>query len=73
MKLAFVIQRYGADVAGGAELHCRWLAERLAQRHEVQVVTTCARDYVEWRNHYAAGQDTVNGIEITRYRVRRPR
>ncbi len=73
MKLAFVIQRYGADVAGGAELHCRWLAERLAQRHEVQVVTTCARDYVEWRNHYAAGQDTVNGIEVTRYRVRRPR
>jgi glycosyltransferase involved in cell wall biosynthesis len=73
MKLAFVIQRYGADVAGGAELHCRWLAERLARRHEVEIVTTCARDYVEWQNHYAPGHDTVNGISVMRHSVRRPR
>jgi glycosyltransferase involved in cell wall biosynthesis len=73
VKLAFVIQRYGLDVAGGAELHCRWLAERLAQRHQVTVLTTCARDYVEWRNHYLPGRDVVNGIEVVRYGVRRPR
>jgi glycosyltransferase involved in cell wall biosynthesis len=73
MKLAFVIQRYGADVAGGAELHCRWLAERLARLHEVEIVTTCARDYVEWQNHYAPGRDSVNGISVMRHSVRRPR
>ena len=48
MRLCFVIQRYGLEVAGGSELHCRWLAGRLAGRHQVQVATTCALDYLEW-------------------------
>ena len=31
MKLAVVVQRYGADINGGAELHARYIAERLAR------------------------------------------
>ena len=31
MKLAVVVQRYGADISGGAELHARYIAERLAR------------------------------------------
>ena len=58
MRLAFVIQRYGLEVNGGAELHCRWLAERLARRHQVEVFATRALDYLEWRNHYPAGTET---------------
>ncbi len=44
MKLAFVVQRYGAGIAGGSEAHCRELAERLSLRHEITVLTTCASD-----------------------------
>lgn len=72
-RLCFVVQRYGLEVAGGAEQHCRWLAGRLARSYAVQVVTTCALDYVEWRNHYPPGRDVVDGVPVTRYPVRRPR
>jgi len=73
LRLCFVIQRYGLEVAGGSELHCRWLAGRLAARHQVQVVTTTALDYLEWANHYAPGAAVVDGIPVTRHRVERPR
>ena len=46
MKLAVAVQRYGADINGGAELHARYIAERLSRHADVEVVTTCARDYV---------------------------
>lgn len=73
MRLCFVIQRYGLEAAGGSEQHCRWLAERLAVRHDVRIATTCALDYLEWRNHYPAGATHVNGIPVTRHPVARTR
>jgi glycosyltransferase involved in cell wall biosynthesis len=73
LKLAFVIQRYGLEVNGGAELHCRWLAERLAERHAVEVFATRALDYLEWKNHYPRGTEVVNGIPVHRSTVKRTR
>jgi len=54
--VAFVVQRYGADVTGGSEALARAVAERLSAFHEITVFTTCARDYVTWRNELAAGK-----------------
>ncbi|HET7291493.1 MAG TPA: glycosyltransferase family 4 protein [Vicinamibacteria bacterium] len=58
---------------GGAELHCRWHAEALAARHEVEVFATRAIDYVEWPNDYPEGTALVNGVPVHRYSVRRRR
>lgn len=73
MKLAVVVQRYGADMNGGAELHARYVAEHLARHAEVRVLTTCARDYVTWRNALAPGIEEVNGIPVERFPVTRER
>ncbi|MCY4602165.1 MAG: glycosyltransferase [Acidobacteria bacterium] len=73
MKLAVVVQRYGAEINGGAELHARYIAERLARHADVEVLTTCARDYVTWRNEYQPGAESVNGLTVRRFPVSQPR
>jgi glycosyltransferase involved in cell wall biosynthesis len=73
VKLAVVVQRFGADINGGAELHARYVAERLARHAEVEVVTTCARDYVTWRNERPPGVELINGITVRRFPVSRER
>jgi glycosyltransferase involved in cell wall biosynthesis len=73
VKLAVVVQRYGRAINGGAELHARYIAEHLARHAEVEVLTTCASDYVTWRNELSAGEEQVNGVVVRRFRVGRQR
>jgi glycosyltransferase involved in cell wall biosynthesis len=73
VKIAVVVQRYGQSVNGGAELHARYIAEHLARHGEVDVLTTCATDYVTWRNDQDEGLDRVNGLPVRRFRVARER
>ncbi len=68
-----MVQRYGLDMAGGAEYHCRLVAEHMARHAEVEVLTTCAADYITWANHYPEGVETLNGVPVRRFRVKRPR
>src|SRR5262249_51903524 len=73
LRLAFVVQRYGPEIDGGAEYECRRVAEALAPHHDVEVLTTCARDYLTWKNVYAPGVETINGVRVRRFPVDQPR
>jgi len=74
VHLLYVVQRYGADVPGGAEAHCRAFASRMAARgHHVEVVTTCARSHIDWANTYPAGTDTDDGVVVHRLPTARPK
>jgi len=69
VKIAVVVQRYGQSINGGAELHARYIAEHLARHAEVEVITTCAADYVTWHNALEPGVERVNGVAVRRFRV----
>jgi glycosyltransferase involved in cell wall biosynthesis len=73
MKLACVVHRFGADIVGGSEAHCRHVAERLAATHDVTVFTTCAKDHISWRNEYPPGDSRVGAVRVRRFPVARER
>jgi glycosyltransferase involved in cell wall biosynthesis len=66
-RIAIVVQRYGPEIAGGSESLARAVAERLAAHYAVTVFTSCARDYVTWRNERPAGTTSEGGVEVRRF------
>ena len=74
MKICFVVQRYGLEVNGGAELHCMQLAEHMLPHCEkVDVLTTKAIDYITWKNEYTADEEDINGVHVRRFPVTKER
>lgn len=72
MKLAVVSPRYGREIAGGAEHAARTLATRLAADTQwtVEALTTCALDTTTWADHYPAGDEIIDGVNVRRFAVR---
>jgi glycosyltransferase involved in cell wall biosynthesis len=75
MKLTFVLPRYGRAIVGGAETAARLLASHLAARDgwEVEVLTTCAEDFVTWADVYPAGEEVIDGVSVVRFASERGR
>ncbi len=72
-KLAVVTPRYHESVVGGAELHARWLSQRLAGAgHDVHIFTTGAVDALTWRNDLPMGESQEDGLTVRRYPADRP-
>lgn len=73
-RILYVVQRYGETIVGGSEAACREFAEHLVGRgHSVDVLTSCAHDYVDWSNQYEEGTTSVNGVTVHRLPVVRSR
>lgn len=68
-KIAIVVQRYGTEINGGAELHARLLAEKLNAIYDVEIITTCAIEYEFWNNHYPEGTGIINHIKVRRFKT----
>lgn len=68
-KICFVVQRYGLEVNGGAELHCRQLAEHMLPYAEVHVATSKAIDYMTWKDEYPEDTEDINGVMVHRFGV----
>lgn len=68
-KIAIVVQRYGSEINGGAELHARLLAEKLNKKYDVEVLTTCAIEYEYWNNYYPAGSEVIDNILVRRFKT----
>jgi glycosyltransferase involved in cell wall biosynthesis len=69
LKIAAVVQRYGEDVVGGERL-CREVTRRLSRSCDVTVLTSCARDYVSWANHYQEGESLDQRVRVLRFPVK---
>ena len=73
-RICFVVQRYGTEVNGGAELHCRQLAEHMKKYYQhIDVLTSKAIDYMTWKDEYKADRENINGINVIRFSVEHER
>ena len=66
-RVAFIVQRYGEQITGRSESHCRQIAERLAVDYDVEVITTCATNHLSWKNVRPAGEEVLNGVRVRRF------
>lgn len=74
MRIAFVIQRYGDQVVGGAEKYVESMARGLAaEGHDITVVTSCATSYADWADVHPPGESRIDGVTVVRCPVRSAR
>ena len=66
-KIAIIVQRYGNQINGGAEVHARMIAEKLNKKYEVTILTSRAIDYHTWDPVLPEGESFENDIKIIRF------
>ncbi len=73
MKLGFVVQRYGEDIIGGAEYHCRLIVKKLKPYFDIEVFTSKANDYITWKDYYKEKVTYIDGVRVNRFSVKKKR
>jgi glycosyltransferase involved in cell wall biosynthesis len=70
LNLRLVTPRLEPVTDSGVEIQIEEIGRRLADRgHGVEILTTCARDDVTWKNHYSPGLTAVEGMAVRRFPV----
>ncbi|GBF51515.1 glycosyltransferase, group 1 family protein [Leptospira ryugenii] len=72
-KIALVVSRYLPNVAGGAEKLAFDYVQILRHKYEIEVFTSCAKDYLTWKNEYPEGTEYFDGYPIHRFKVKKER
>ncbi len=72
-RVAFVVQRNGKEVNGGSEALCFSIAEKMKDLWDVEILTTCALDYITWEDYYPEGVEVINEVPVRRFKVDSPR
>ncbi len=71
-KLGLITIRYGIEINGGAEYHCRMLAERFAKNHDVDVLTTTVKLLNQPQDAFPTGESELNQVKIHRFNTNNP-
>ncbi len=66
-RIAIIVQRYGEQINGGAELHARQWAQALKSHYQVDVLTSCALDYHSWTQQFPPGESWQDGCRLLRF------
>jgi len=66
-KVCFLVCQYGNEVNGGAEYHCKMLAERLTSNYHVDVLTTKIINYNTYEPYYTESSEHINGVHVLRF------
>jgi len=70
LRIALVSPRFEPVTAVGAEERISRLATGLSARgHAVEVLTTCVRDPLTWKNHYQPGRTDEGPFAVSRFPV----
>lgn len=68
-KLCLVVQRYGEEICGGAELLCFQFVQHLKKYYDIDIITTTAIDDTTWDNYYPEGTTVDENTKIIRFSV----
>ncbi|MVZ62258.1 glycosyltransferase [Sphingobacterium humi] len=66
-KICFVVSQYGQEVNGGAEYHCKMLAEHLTHDFDVDVLTSKTINYKTFEPYYQDEVQELHGVKIRRF------
>jgi len=72
-RIALIVQRCHPDALGGSEALAWQYAGLLRERYEVEILTSCATDYVTWENSLPSGEESIEGITLRRFPAAFPR